>query len=197
METEVFIIFFKIIFLARIYTERPFLVICDGHKTHVSLRLIEIARKENVTILILPPHSSYILQPLDLCVMKSLKTLAENCIGQKFPKKEFVKLLSTLWRELDPNIIQSGFRKGGIYPFNRDIIPEERSDKQRLQLWNQINRPHLQAGSSNEGRLCKLGQVLRDQWFMNQKLCKLDQVMKDQRFVQKQCRNAIQIHLSK
>ncbi|KAJ8879552.1 hypothetical protein PR048_020160 [Dryococelus australis] len=53
--------------------------------------------------------------------------------------------------ELDPNIIKSGFRKGGIYLFSQDKIPEEWFDKQRLHLWNQINRSHLQARSSNEG----------------------------------------------
>ncbi|KAJ8887041.1 hypothetical protein PR048_013256 [Dryococelus australis] len=73
MEAKVFINFFKITFLAHIGTERPVFVICGGSKTHVSLRLIEIAREENVTILILPPHSLHILQPLDLSVMKSFK----------------------------------------------------------------------------------------------------------------------------
>ncbi|KAJ8896503.1 hypothetical protein PR048_001847, partial [Dryococelus australis] len=62
METEVIINFFKIALLAHIGTERPVLVICDGHKIH------------NLTILILPPHSSHILQPFDLSVTKSLKT---------------------------------------------------------------------------------------------------------------------------
>ncbi|KAJ8890952.1 hypothetical protein PR048_010461 [Dryococelus australis] len=93
METKVFINFFKITFLAHIGTERPVLVICDGHKTHISLRLIEIAREENVTILILRPHSSHILQPLDLS--------------------------------------------------------------------NQINRPHLQAGSSNEGSVVRKSAVVQ------------------------------------
>ncbi|KAJ8895464.1 hypothetical protein PR048_000797 [Dryococelus australis] len=90
--------------------------------------------------------------------MKSLKThydaelvkWQKHRIGQKLQKKTFVKLVSTLWRELDPNITKFDFRKGGIYPFNRDVIPQEKFDKQRLQLRNQINRPHLQAGSSNE-----------------------------------------------
>nr|CAD7203179.1 unnamed protein product [Timema douglasi] len=53
--------------------ERPVLLINDGHSTRVGLQLIEIARKENI-IVKLPPHSSHLLQPLDLCVFKSLKT---------------------------------------------------------------------------------------------------------------------------
>ncbi|KAJ8882658.1 hypothetical protein PR048_014470 [Dryococelus australis] len=157
METEVFINIFKISFLAHIGTKRPVLVICDGHKTHVSLRLIEIAREENVTILILPPHSSHILQPLDLSVMKSLKThynaelveLQKHSLGQKLSRKEFVKLLITLWQELDLNIIKSGFRKGGIYPFNRDIIPEKRFDIVR------------NCGTRSIGHICKLNQGMR------------------------------------
>ncbi|KAJ8895734.1 hypothetical protein PR048_001072 [Dryococelus australis] len=84
-----------------------------------------------------------------------------SLVGQKLPKKEFVKLLSTLWQELVPNIIKSGFLKGGIYPFNQDMIPEERFDKLCLQLWNHINRPHLQAGSSNEGSVVHESEVVQ------------------------------------
>ncbi|KAJ8889758.1 hypothetical protein PR048_009260 [Dryococelus australis] len=72
-----------------------------------------------------------------------------------------VKLLRTLWRELDPNIIKSGFHKGGIYTFNQNMIPEERFGKQRLQLWNQINRQHLQVGSSNEGSVVRESEVVQ------------------------------------
>ncbi|KAJ8878014.1 hypothetical protein PR048_022477 [Dryococelus australis] len=82
----------QITFLAHTGTERPVLVICDGYKTHVFLRLIgrNCSRRE-CNHPFSPPHSSLILQPLDLSVMKSLKTcydaelakLQKHRIGQK------------------------------------------------------------------------------------------------------------------
>lgn len=51
----------------------PLLLIYDGHTSHVSLDLIEMAKKNYITIILLPPHSSHLLQPLDLSVFKSLK----------------------------------------------------------------------------------------------------------------------------
>ncbi|CAH2109224.1 unnamed protein product [Euphydryas editha] len=65
--------FFQKTFIPLINDQRPVLLIYDGHSTHVGLNIIAEARKENVTILKLPPHSSHVLQPLDIAVMKSFK----------------------------------------------------------------------------------------------------------------------------
>jgi hypothetical protein len=46
---------------------------CDRHTSHIGVGLIENARKENVVILKLPPHTSHVLQPMDLCVFRPLK----------------------------------------------------------------------------------------------------------------------------
>ena len=48
-------------------------VICDGHAGHVGAEVINMAIEHN-NILELPSHTSHILQPLDLCVFKSLRT---------------------------------------------------------------------------------------------------------------------------
>ncbi|XP_066258180.1 uncharacterized protein [Euwallacea similis] len=74
MEVEVFQNYFPKSFLKTIGTDRPVLLIFDGHSTHLTIRLIEIASQENVTILKLPPHTSHVLQSLDLSIFKPLKT---------------------------------------------------------------------------------------------------------------------------
>jgi hypothetical protein len=48
--------------------ENPVLLIYNGHSSHVDLKLIDTAIKNNVTIMLLLPHSSHLLQPLDLAV---------------------------------------------------------------------------------------------------------------------------------
>ena len=58
--------------------ERPLLLILDGHLTHVSIRAIEKAIDEDVTILKLPPHVTDKLQPLDVARFGPLKRAWEK-----------------------------------------------------------------------------------------------------------------------
>ena len=49
------------------------LMIYDGHLSHLNYTTIKLARETRVTILKLPPHTTDLLQPLDVAVFKSLK----------------------------------------------------------------------------------------------------------------------------
>lgn len=73
METTLFYNWFKNVFLKHIGPERPVLLIYDGHVTHVSTKLIKLAPENEVTIMKLPPHTTHVLQPLDVAVFKSFK----------------------------------------------------------------------------------------------------------------------------
>lgn len=55
--------------------DNPVLLVLDGHNTHTrNIELLEKAKKNYVHIVCLPPHSSYKLHPLDVSIMKPLKT---------------------------------------------------------------------------------------------------------------------------
>lgn len=49
------------------------MLIQDGHTSHTSIKLIELARENNILLLCLPLHTMHILQPLDVGVFKSFK----------------------------------------------------------------------------------------------------------------------------
>lgn len=105
MQTDIFANYFKKSFLKYCVPERPILVIFYGHSTHLSSETINTAIANNVTILKLPTHTSHLLQPLDLCVYKSLKSRWEDKlaafqkkhIGAKIPMKEFSILVGNVW----------------------------------------------------------------------------------------------------
>ena len=60
------------VFLDNIPPSRPtVLLIQDGHASHITIELIEMARENNVSMLCLPSHTSHVLQPLDVEVFKS------------------------------------------------------------------------------------------------------------------------------
>ena len=45
----------------------------DGHKSHLTLELTDLARKKDVILFCLPPHTTHTLQQLDVAVFKSFK----------------------------------------------------------------------------------------------------------------------------
>ena len=47
-------------------TELHLLLFLDGHKSHISLDLLEWAKERKIILFILPAHTSHILQPLDV-----------------------------------------------------------------------------------------------------------------------------------
>lgn len=47
---------------------RPVLIVQDGHASHLSIDLIELARANDIHLLCLPAHTTRILQPLHVGV---------------------------------------------------------------------------------------------------------------------------------
>lgn len=70
--------------------EKKVLLILDGHSTHVrNLEAIELARKNNVIMLCLPPHCNHKLQPVDVSFNKPLSTYfaSEHNVWMRTNKK--------------------------------------------------------------------------------------------------------------
>ena len=114
---------------------RPVLLILDGHGSHISIELIELAKSSDVHLLCLPAHCTHILQPLDVGVFKSLKTsFSKACTdymasnpGCVITSEKLSSLLANSWPQSVTVLnIMAGFKKTGIHPFN----PSEISDRQ-------------------------------------------------------------------
>lgn len=163
METSIFEKYIKDVFIPAIGSERPVLLVYDGHKTHVDLGVLELADANNITILKLPPHSSHVLQPLDCSAMKSMKVHWEDALvkwqrlhsGAKLPKSEFAKLLTETWDYLSPVVLQNGFRKAGLYPVNRNAITKDKFDVVAWSKWERflkdgIRDEHIQENSNSK-----------------------------------------------
>ena len=71
-------------FISSIPSARHALLIEDGHSSHISLEVIELA-EENV--LCLPSHTSHLLQPLDVGVLKSLRSFFQQGLQAVFGRK--------------------------------------------------------------------------------------------------------------
>ena len=123
-------------FISSIPPTRPVLLIFDGHSSHITLELIQLAQEHDVHLLCLPSHTSHLLQPLDVGVFKSLKSafnkackryMAENpgCVVRS---ENLASLLAHAWpQSVTPVNIISGFRKCGIHPLNPGVIEDRQT----------------------------------------------------------------------
>lgn len=142
---EIYIEWFKL-FLQSIPPARPVLLLEDGHASHITIEVIELARKNNVHLLCLPAHTSHILQPLDVGVFKSFKTnYSKACRrymvdhpGRVITSDAIAGLLAEAWPlSFTPVNILSGFKKTGVYPLNpgevcdRMLAPSKSVNKQK------------------------------------------------------------------
>lgn len=117
----------------------------DGHASHISVRIVEEAILNNITLIKLPSHLTDMLQPLDKCVFGPVKTFWEKkliCFGKKqmgkgtgrLSKAEFVELLAEVWAQaIKPSNIISGFKSCGIFPVDKTKFPESAFRKQELE----------------------------------------------------------------
>ena len=135
MDGELFLEWFKKIFLPKTAHLRPAMLIMDGHTSHLTIDLIDLARENNVILYCLPPHLTYLLQPLDVAVFKSLKDHFTKYSHQaKLISMMSSRLLvvnrnnfTIIFREAFENsmvmsTIKNGFRKCGITPFDPTAV---------------------------------------------------------------------------
>jgi hypothetical protein len=109
----------------------PLILLYDGHKSHVSLGLIDWAKELNLILFVLPPHTSHILQPLDVGCFGPFQKIYDN-LKAKFmrenssssiPKHSVCNLgCKAYMLGLTPTNLCSSFRKCGIYLFDPSAV---------------------------------------------------------------------------
>jgi len=73
-------------FLQHIPPVHPVLLLQDGHASHISIDLIELAKVNDVHLLCLPSYTTHILQPLDVGVFKYFKSNFSKCVTNTLSK---------------------------------------------------------------------------------------------------------------
>ena len=102
------------------------LLICDGHDSHITGKWIGHCMDNNIHLMILPPHSSHLTQPLDVSIFGPLKRVMASKIAplistgvSRLQKAEwlsaFAQAHDTVFKS--DNIV-GGFRGTGIFPFD-------------------------------------------------------------------------------
>jgi len=111
--------------------DQPILVLYDGHKSHVSLGVIDWTKAHNIILFSLPANSSHLLQPLDVGCFGPLSRIYNNSC-HKFVRENHCKITrynigelgtNAYVKGLSPENLRSSFRRTGIYPLNKSPYP--------------------------------------------------------------------------
>lgn len=102
------------------------LLIMDGHSSHITANVIAFCMQKAIDLLILPPHCSHILQPLDVGVFAPLKrALASETDAAlrldtgRISRVEWVEMyIRARVKALTSNNIRSGWRGAGLAPLS-------------------------------------------------------------------------------
>ncbi|KAI1507790.1 DDE superfamily endonuclease [Pyrenophora tritici-repentis] len=106
------------------------LLIIDGHESHQSVLFQDICKENNIITLCMPPHTSHILQPLDVGCFGPLKRAYKKEVGalanydvNHIDKKAFLAAFLAVYKGVfSSNNIRSGFRATGLVPINSEVV---------------------------------------------------------------------------
>ena len=138
MDQELFLLWFRRVFLPNTRLTRPALLIMDGHESHITWELVKESRQNDVLLLLLPPHTTNILQPLDVAIFGPMKInfskltdatklLAVTANYSDINKTNFSAVFKEAFEKtMSIATVRNGFRKCGICPYNPDAIDKSR-----------------------------------------------------------------------
>ena len=105
-------------------TPSPRLLIVDGHGSHVSEDFMYECFKSNIHLLFLPPHSSHVLQPLDVSIFSPLKSKYKAYLSNLITATDCTPINKRGFMEcyymarkhaMVEKIIQAGWRGSGLW----------------------------------------------------------------------------------
>ena len=107
--------------------ESPVVLILDNFHAHLHIGMLDYAKEHGITIIALPPHTTYKLMPHDRKVFKSLKCAVNtytdvwmrNNAGRTMSIYDIPSIIKDAWPvAVTPGNIISGFEATGMWPFN-------------------------------------------------------------------------------
>ena len=106
------------------------MLIMDGAESHIYSEFVRVCYSKNILSFHLPPHTTHLLQPLDVVCFQPLKHYHAEAIDAavrsrdaEFSKVEFLARITTIRKQaFKKNTILSSFRKTGLIPYNPSVV---------------------------------------------------------------------------
>lgn len=128
MNSTLFALWFRKVFLRYAPATRPIIPLMDGHSSHYSPDAIKLAAQNEVILFTLPPNTTHLTQPLDKGVFGPFKSHWKSVcrdhqvspFGEQITKYNFVQLFSKT--SMTAAIISAGFEITGLPPKPRSYL---------------------------------------------------------------------------
>lgn len=127
--------FFKVFLetaVGRRISDAPIVLLLDGHSSHISSRILDIAYQNRVFIVCLPPKTTHKLQPLDVGVFNLIqaawKRLCEDStvIGEPISKTAAItRYMEAREAGLRSSAVLDAWRRSGQHPLDPSIFSDE------------------------------------------------------------------------
>jgi hypothetical protein len=106
------------------------LLIIDSHKSHNLHKFYKYYKEEKIIVLYIPPHLSYLLQPLNVGCFSPLKQAYSDEINslsqystKKIKKEAFLPAFKAAFKKsMTKENICAGFRGAGLVPHNLEAV---------------------------------------------------------------------------
>ena len=106
------------------------LLVLDGHGSHLTPQFDKACKENDIIAICMPPHSSHLLQPLDIGCFGPLKRAYGSLVDSKMrlgfnhiDKLDFLRAYTEAHQEVfKPLNIQNSFAAAGISPFNQERV---------------------------------------------------------------------------
>lgn len=121
------------------------LLIVDGHGSHTTDEFLYECHQNDIYLLFLPPHTSHVLQPLDISVFSPIKTYYRQALAKyhnledstPYGKITFLRCYHEARKlGMTERNIRAGWRGSGLWPVNIQkplaspfLLPDKRSEK--------------------------------------------------------------------
>jgi hypothetical protein len=143
--------------------DKPILLVVDGHLSRLDWLATQIFSLHNIELLVVPGHTSHLLQPFDVAIASPLKTAYQKIIAQERTALEeqfkdrpvpihHVRdgmcraFIAAYQQAITPQNAQAGFRKAGLFPLNPDKPKESQycpDETDETRLYRSQLRPGL------------------------------------------------------
>jgi hypothetical protein len=113
------------------------MLICDQFGSHLTYEFVKYCEDHQTILFFLPPHSSHILQPLDVGVFSAYKHWHSEWVYdatvsgyEKITKDDFLGAIAQIRQKtFKRSTIKLGFRLTGLWPMNPTIVLENLVDE--------------------------------------------------------------------
>jgi hypothetical protein len=139
------------------------LLLVDGHSSHVNLTFLKLCDELKILVLVLPPHTTHRLQPLDVSLFAPLARQYTNELNHlmfssgglcSMTKRMFWSLFRAAWaKAFTPSNVESAWRKTGLFPLDPDLVISKIAKKTSPKVEKHLTTPMTARALRNFERL--------------------------------------------